>query len=285
MKKIALGILVTVVALALSGVATAMLIPAADQAKDKAKAKVDNSPVIKKVEIEGEEHLALTTPGLEKIVYIHYKKDFAKPPWAGGGKGGSKETACFGFLAKFAEWQELPVSYVIDPTNPDGLTEDFIAGAILAGAEEWDSWTGPELFNDTYSIVYDGSWDSDAPDGRNEFVFGDYPEDRVIAVAVVWGYFSGPPSTRKIIEFDVMFDTDYTWGDADINNDEVIDDPNVMDLQNIATHEIGHGVGLADVYEDACSEVTMYGLSDWGEIKKRTLEPQDIIGIQKLYGE
>lgn len=74
-----------------------------------------------------------------------------------------------------------------------------------------------------------------------------------------------------------MFDTDFTWGDATI-------DPAVMDLQNIATHEIGHGAGLDDVYDLACSEVTMYGYSDYGETKKRTLEEPDITGIQELYG-
>ncbi|NIP29559.1 MAG: peptidase M10A and M12B matrixin and adamalysin, partial [Candidatus Dadabacteria bacterium] len=63
----------------------------------------------------------------------------------------------------------------------------------------------------------------------------------VIAVTVIWGYFSGPPSIREIVEFDVLFDTDFTWGNATVN-------PTLMDLQNIATHEIGHGAGLGDLY-------------------------------------
>jgi len=57
-----------------------------------------------------------------------------------------------------------------------------------------------------------------------------------------------------------------------------------MDLQNIATHELGHGVGLGDLYITACSEETMYGYSNYGETKKRTLNAGDIMGIQKLYG-
>jgi hypothetical protein len=269
MKKLGLGILIGVVILGLSGVAGAgKLIPAAEKAKEVTKA--DNSPVIEKTD----DHLVLTPPGLEKIVFIHYKKGFAKPSWAGGGK---KEAACYDFLGKWVKWKELPVSYVIDPDNSQGLTEDFIAQAIFAGAEEWDSWTGSELFNDNYSIVYDGSWDSDAPDGRNELLFGDYSQEGVIAVTVVWGYFSGPPDSREIIEFDVLFDTDYLWGDATIDSTK-------MDLQNIATHEIGHGAGLDDVYETDCSAVTMYGYSDYGETQKRTLEPPDITGIQELYG-
>jgi len=275
MKKIGLGILVVAIALTLSGfVSAAKLIPLPDKAKEVTKA--DNSPVINKVEIEGEEHLALTTPGLEKIVFIHYKKGFAKPPWAGGGKDKPKESKCYEFLGRGVKWQDLPVNYVIDPDNPDGLTEEFITSAIVAGVEEWDANTSTELFG-SYAIDYNASWDNDAPDGRNELVFGDYPEEGVIGVAVIWGYFSGPPHSRRIVEFDVLFDIDFAWGDGTLN-------PAVMDLQNIATHEIGHGVGLGDVYETACSEVTMYGYSTEGETKKRTLEQADVNGIQELYG-
>ena len=98
----------------------------------------------------------------------------------------------------------------------------------------------------------------------------------VIAVAVVWGYFSGPPKVREILEFDILFNTDFDWGNGE---------QGWMDLQAIATHEIGHGLGLADLYEDVCAEETMYGLSDYGEIKKRDLNTGDINGIQELYGE
>ena len=270
MKRIIVGILAGVVILTISGVVWAGMIPAAEKAKEVA--KEENSSVINEVGSHW-----VTPPGLEKRVYIHYKKDFAKPPWAGGGKEKKEETTCYGFLDKWAKWKKLSVSYVIDPQNSH-LSEDFVSQAISAGAEEWDSWTGVELFADDYQIVEDGSWDSDIPDGRNELVFGDYPEDGVIAITVVWVYFSGPPSAREITEFDVMFDTDYEWGDATV-------DPRKMDLQNIATHELGHAVGLVDVYETECGEVTMYGYSDYGETKKRTLDSPDITAIQKLYGK
>lgn len=253
--------------------AAAMLIPASEVARDKAKA--DNSPVIQKTD----SHLLLTPPGLERIVFIHYKKGFAKPPGAGKGK----ECLGYKYLGKWVKWKNLPVNYVIDP---DGLTGDFVTTAIFNGAEEWDKYAGVELFG-SYSVVDNASWDGDPgdlPDGSNELLFGDYPETGVIAVTVVWGYFSGAPEMREIIEFDVLFDTDFTWGDADPNNDGIIDNPNVMDLQNIATHEIGHGAGLADLYDACCAEETMYGYSEYGEIKKRDLHTGDILGIQGLYG-
>lgn len=233
--------------------------------------------------------------GLEKIVFIHYKKGFAKPPCDndgvcepelgenpscadcknGGGNGnGEEESTCYAFLG--AKWKDLPVDYVIDPDNPDGLSQNFVTNAISAGAEEWGSHTSADLFG-SYTIDHSATWDDDSPDGRNEMVFGDYPQSGVIAVTIIWGYFRGRPSNRRIVEFDILFDTDFAWGDA-------TKDPTVMDLQNIATHELGHGVGLGDLYNTACVEETMYGYSWEGDTQKRDLNAGDIIGIQELYG-
>jgi hypothetical protein len=271
MKKAKLAILISSIAVLVLTmtvpVSAGMLIPASQKAKEKSKA-AENSPVIEKID----EHLVLNPSGLERMVFIHYKKGFVKPSTAGG----KKAPKCYGFLSKNAKWKNLPIDYVIDPDNPNGLSENFIANAISLAAEEWDAATSTELFGN-YSIDYNSTWDSNFPDGKNELLFGDYPETNVIAITIAWGYFSGPPNMREIIEFDILFDTDFTWGDAKINSQ-------VMDLQNIATHEIGHGAGLSDLYESACSQQTMYGYSNNGEIQKRDLNTGDILGIQKLYG-
>lgn len=208
---------------------------------------------------------------LEKRTFIHYKKGHAKPPWAGGPKDEEKGPKCYGFLGKGIKWKDLPISYVVHP----GLK-----AAAGISTETWDNATSAELF-DGYSVDHGANWDSDKPDGRNELSFGDYPQEGVIAVTIVWGYFSGPPGLRKIIEFDILFDTDFDWGDAGSTNETELGDTDVMDIENIATHELGHGLGLADIYN--CPEVTMYGYSENGETKKRTLDGPDITGIQELY--
>jgi len=233
MRKIGLGILVGIVVLALSGVVVAI----SNQGAEKAKA-----------------------PDLEKIEFIHWKKDFAKPE----GAKVPKPPSCYKFLTPTkVKWTVLPANYVINPTNPQYLGEDFIKSAVFNSAETWDAATSKELMNDTYTIQ----------DYENAITFGNYPTAGVIAVTTVWYN----PATKAIVEFDVMFDTDWTWGDATASS-------TVMDLQNIATHELGHGVGLADVYDTVCSTVTMYGHSDYGEIQKKTLETPDITGLQTLYG-
>lgn len=211
-------------------------------------------------------------PPLEKKVFIHYRKGYGKPDGTPG-KGPKKgEDGHYKLLGKGIKWKTLPVSYVID----DELA--FFATAIYASAEEWDTYTSSELFSDNYQIVTDGSWDDEVRDGRNELVLGDYEAPGVIAVCIIWGYFSGPPPYRKIVEFDILFDIDYIWGDATL-------DPTVMDIQNIATHEFGHGIGLDDLYDSSASEETMYGYSQYGETKKRTLYIGDKAGLHELYGE
>ncbi len=221
-------------------------------------------------------------PGLEKIVFIHYKKERAKPVKPDKPGKPSGESECYDFMKRGVKWQDLGIVCFVDPTN-SGL-EDSVSVlelAIEAGAQEWEDNTSATLFDfANWDTRGDLSWDGDPgdePDGDNELVFADYPQGGVIAVTVVWGYFSGPPSSRRIFEFDILFDTDWNWGVSE-------GEDGVMDIWNIATHEIGHGLGLGDVYEDGCSVVTMYGYSTYGDIIKRDLADPDITAIQELYG-
>ncbi|MBU1102827.1 matrixin family metalloprotease [Patescibacteria group bacterium] len=243
MKKLALGILIAVVVLALSGVALAI----SNQGAEKSKA-----------------------PDLEKIEFIHYKKGFAKPETAKV----PKAPTCYKFLTSTkVKWATLPVSYVINLTNSQGLEESFVKSAISTSAETWDAATNRELINDTYVLDYAATYG--VQDYKNAITFGNYSTANVIAVTTIWYN----PVTKAIVEFDIMFDTDWTWGDA-----TKTETPSAMDLQNIATHELGHGIGLADVYETACNAVTMYGYSNYGDTQKRTLETPDVTGLRTLYG-
>jgi hypothetical protein len=195
------------------------------------------------------------TEPLEKITFIHYKNGKVSV-------AGAKAPTCYKLLG--VKWKTLSISYVISPL--------LDANAIVEATKEWDSHTSANLFG-SYSI---GEADFDeTPDGKNEYSYGNYPKEGVIAVTNVWYTRKG----KEIVEYDVMFDTDFQFADCTTQ-----DCTNKMDLQNIATHETGHGIGLADVYNDICSEVTMYGYSWYGDIGKRTLEQPDINGLQKLYG-
>jgi len=216
-----------------------------------------------------EKSLALEPGSLQRTVFIHYREGFAK------GKGNGK-SPCSKLLG--VKWKSFPISYVV---HPDLEAKD--AGAIHASAETWDAATSRELFN-TPTFNATANWDSNAPDLKNELSLGNYPEDGVIAVTIVWAGIPIGGKGLQIIEYDILFDTDYNWGDAGPTSETSLGNTSVMDLENIATHEKGHGVGEDDIYDGSCTEVTMFGLSENGETKKRTLATPDISGLQKMYG-
>jgi len=204
------------------------------------------------------------TEPLDKITFIHYKDGTIKEV----GKAVSRET-CYKLMG--VKWNTLPVKYVINPTNPQGLTQKFVTSTISTSAETWDAATSKELFGDSFSV--NDKVQYGVQDDQNAITFGDYSNNNVIAVTAVWYTRHG----KQIVEFDQLYNTRFTWGDATSN-------PAVMDLQNIATHELGHAVGLSDLYTPTCTAVTMFGYSNNGEIQKRTPESADITGLQKMYG-
>ncbi len=244
------GVLAAVFLLLSITAAASMMIPANDKAKENAKAP-ENSPVIG------------VNWDLERVDFIHY----VKPPNSGG--GGAKVETCYKLMG--VKWKSLPVNYVINPSNPQNLSEEFVTSAISTSAETWDAATPTELFNNAYTINYGAQYG--VQNYRNEIDFGNYPDNRVIAVTSVWYTRVG----KSLVEFDMRFNTRFSWGDATVNNSK-------MDLKNIAVHELGHSVGLADIYRVTCSPVTMYGYSSNGETSKRTLEQPDITGLQQMYG-
>ena len=218
-----------------------------------------------------------------KVVYI-YEESFAKPDGVGKPPKPPKpdpepeEPQLYELMGP--KWKTLPVNYVINPSNDDGLSFEVVTSVISSSAETWDAaLTTINIFNNAYTTDESISVDLDDPKTNtfNEIVFGDIPQSGAIAVCLVWSTTRGPPSQRGIVEFDIVFDNvDFTWGTDGSDS--------VMDLQNIATHELGHALGLADLYFDEASEQTMYGIGQVGETKKRTLDDGDIAGITVLYG-
>lgn len=214
-------------------------------------------------------------PDIQQRIFIHYAKpdNPAKPP--------PGETGYYKLIG--AKWKSFPVHLEVNPSNPSDLTEAAVLTAIGMAAEEWDDgaysgWVGvtPNLFDNTITTTIKGyndlAWTKDKIDGANTLIWGNYPTSGVIAVTILWYNVK----TKTILEFDIVFDIDYTWS-ASGETDK-------MDLQNIAIHELGHGAGLDDVYQEPAYRETMYGYSALGEIIKRDLYTGDKTGITKLYG-
>ena len=85
---------------------------------------------------------------------------------------------------------------------------------------------------------------------------------------------------NRVFEFDIRVNTSHPW-----RNDG---GSNGYDVQNAATHEIGHALFSGDVtgssdvqsqYASEYTEVTMYQYAAMGETKKRTLHQDDKDGF------
>jgi len=207
---------------------------------------------------------------VEGYAIVHPKKQFAKPDWAGG-KG---TTACYGFLAKDAKWKSVE-SWVVNASNSYGITATSVLSTLSPGIGKWESAAQANILGSGSTTTQTLVADTVSMDNVNEVYFGEL-EAGTIGVTIVWGIFGGPPQGRELREWDQVYNTLYTWGDAAIN-------PALMDFESIATHELGHSVGMGDLYQSECIEETMYGYGTEGETKKRDLNTGDIAGINKLY--
>lgn len=208
-----------------------------------------------------------------------------------GGDGGSGTSSCYGFLASGAKWKTLE-PWIVNTSNSRSLSSTSVFSSLDASIAEWeDAADGAVDGVEGYDILGSGSTTGEtlvantgSPDDKNEVYFADIGSDGAIGVTIVWGYFRGNPAWRELIEWDQIYDdVDFDWSEDCTAEDCTSEGNKKMDFPNIAIHELGHSVGLDDLYDEKCSEMTMYGYGAYGETKKSDLEDGDINGISELY--
>jgi matrixin len=200
---------------------------------------------------------------IEGIAFVHRARA------SGAGKPGGGGT-CFSYLASGAKWKTLE-SWVVDDSGAPitGMTTHLDADVAT-----WESAAGADVFGGGST---DRSYDAvtSTVDGRSGAEFGPIADPGVIAVTYTWGVFGGPPKDRELVEWDMVFDSDsFAWDTGG--------SATAMDFDNIATHELGHAMGLGHP-SSTCTEETMYAYASLGETKKRDLNAGDIAGINGLY--
>ncbi len=141
--------------------------------------------------------------------------------------------------------------------------------AILASLATWT-----DVFSSSFEFAFLGattSTDFANDDGVNTVGFGPISLQGVLALNTYWYN----ASTGELRDSDIKFNTDARWSTSGMSN--------AYDLQNVATHELGHTLSLANLYGPSDAEKTMYGYAFERETIKRTLDPDDIAGISYLY--
>jgi hypothetical protein len=182
---------------------------------------------------------------------------------------------------KVARWPNGRVEYYYkDVSNPR-------KSAIEASFDAWFEVSGIDL-----SFVAKGnSATSQSRDGRNvlSFVSENWtslsfrPPTNALAVTLS----SFNTQSGDIVDADIYFNADYfEWG-----NVESEEDMDFVDVQNIATHEIGHMIGIdhssVNYFEtdNELAEATMFYASGSGETSRREPKADDIRAVRALYSD
>jgi hypothetical protein len=220
-----------------------------------------------------------TSKKVDGLAIIHRRDSGAR---SGGGKPGS--TTCATYLAKGAKWKTVE-PWIANLENTFGLDQTALFNLVDGGLVKWED-AADGVVGDLNGIEITGTGtataaaleaDMDSPDAKNEVYFADVSDSNAIAVTIVWGVFGGPLSGRELVEWDQVYDpVDFSWSASEVGV------PGKMDFNNIATHELGHTVGMGDLY-NTCVAETMYGYAVEAETSKRDLNAGDITGINTLY--
>jgi len=169
--------------------------------------------------------------------------------------------------------------------NATNLLQNAVARAFAS----WENASGGQVdfkylgFTDVGRSGSDGQnnliW---ITDGWNKYAFGD---PHAIAVTIST-YKSG---SGRMVDADIHFNADnFLWTVQDPTNPSA-GESDCMDVQNIATHEIGHLLGADHSSEDIFesnpnyASATMYFASYAGDIAHRTLNDDDDHAILALY--
>lgn len=196
-------------------------------------------------------------------------------------------------------WNKLDpqIQLYLNPTNmPADLTSTSSQDAISNAANTWDNAVGSNLFKDTNTVIVDENKVVDDPfssspkkDGYNVHGWKSFGNS-FVALNRWWTDGTRNNGYYNIIESDTWYNLDYGWT-TDLSTAETT---SKMDLQSVALHELGHCIGLGDLYSTTYGGVlppTDARTRDFDQVMNLYNGPQrllgngDITGAQTLYGE
>jgi hypothetical protein len=164
-------------------------------------------------------------------------------------------------------WGVREVPYYINPVNSDMSESDAIA-AIQAGANAWAAQSSANILP-SYKGRTAGSTIS--LNGRSEVFFRESSAGSLYGETYWWS-----DSNNHILEADTIY---HASSVAFYVNSSTCSGTGVY-LQDASTHEFGHTLGLG---HSSVSGTSMYPTLTWCSTYVRTLEPDDITGIEALY--
>jgi hypothetical protein len=142
---------------------------------------------------------------------------------------------------------------------------------------QWSHWDSNIVFHyqglTTAAFGAPGK-DGGCADGTNVVTWDKFDSD-IIAMAGICTDNAG----KVVRDADLALNVTYHW--ENINGTPST--RHSIDIQSIVTHELGHWLGLLDLYSTRDIHQTMSGYAGYGETNKRTPALGDIIGVQTLF--
>jgi hypothetical protein len=165
------------------------------------------------------------------------------------------------------KWAVQQVPYYVNPANKY-MSETAALSAIQAAASNWTAQSNANIL-----LYYMGrtSGASISANGRNEVFFRDESSGGMYGQTYVWW-----DGTGTLIETDTVF---YT-GSYTFLADGAACPGGALYLQDAATHELGHALGLA---HSGVSTASMNPYMSACTTSFRTLDADDLAGIESLY--
>lgn len=162
-----------------------------------------------------------------------------------------------GFSTDGRHWTRLPVTYRINENGEGTVGEGAAIQRALTTWGSAGSWFRLAYGGSTTKVGY-------AYNGENTMSFASLGVGRL---GTNYSWILG----TQLIESDIVFNSDYSWGDTPAYP--------MVDVESVALHELGHTVGLDDQYLEV-PEVMSAG--EWSG--QRTLSQSEINGAIYLYG-
>ncbi|MBI5948388.1 MAG: matrixin family metalloprotease [Chloroflexi bacterium] len=174
--------------------------------------------------------------------------------------------------------------YKLDRWKADGAltytnhTANFPAGAAAAIAASFATWEATDVPDGTFVAGTPATGPGAVGLDSENAVFFAPLGGSTIATTYVWYN----RATRKVVEFDMVFNSNLAWEALSGSGDCVTSTS--FDVQDIATHEIGHVVGVAHTSPNGANNAqSMYPYGQAGELYKRSLGDGDVAGANAKY--
>ncbi len=158
----------------------------------------------------------------------------------------------------------------------EGLDAIAVQNAITNAANTWDDATNQNLFADSNSVTFDPTVGADKYNQINTVSWKPYTNGNCIAYCRQ--FFS---SAKKVDGYNTMYDSDIVFNSN--FNWRTDDSTSGIDVQSVALHEIGHTLGLDDIYNKPQFRYDTRQVMSSYIGTKRTLGNGDATGIWELY--